>query len=142
MENVQIYKDDILVISSAPFVIHLQLLSQVLMCLENKNQPIKHNKVRMGKKNQVNYLGFILSRQGIWPQEQKMRRFYKWNHQLTLSKLTNFGALSTFTRIFSDNYLIIPNHSPSFLGKIDSFEIVQPNILLIQSNGWWQRKWC
>ena len=75
--NIQVYLDDILVTSNGTFEEHLQLLEKVLHRLQQANFRANLKKCFFAE-SQIEYWGYIISRDGIQPQPKKWKRSSGW----------------------------------------------------------------
>ena len=67
-----VYIDDILVITKGSYEQHLQALHKVLVKLREAGMQLNINKSFFAK-DQVDYLGYVISRSGITPQASKVQ---------------------------------------------------------------------
>ena len=72
MENVVVYIDDILIIGTGTFEEHLVTVEEVLKRLNEKGMQVNAEKSAWAKP-EVEYLGFLITRQGIRPQRKKVQ---------------------------------------------------------------------
>ncbi len=71
LEFVQVYIDDLLTITKSTYEDHLSKLRQVLERLQDANLRVNANKSSFTQE-EVEYLGYILTRQGIKPIPEKV----------------------------------------------------------------------
>ena len=73
MENVLIYIDDILVVTHGSFEEHLEVLEEVFNRLTKKSMQVHPRKCDWFKK-EVDYLGYVINKDGVRPQSQKIEK--------------------------------------------------------------------
>jgi hypothetical protein len=79
MTFIIVYQDDILVLTSGSFDDHLRQLGNVFKQLHHNNLQVNAKKSSFCTL-ETEYLGFILTREGIKPQQQKSMRSFKLPH--------------------------------------------------------------
>ena len=89
LEFVRVYLDDLLVITRSDWDDHLDKLRQVLRVLQQAGLKVNAPKSHFGK-DEVEYLGYVLTRTGIKPQSKKIQAI------LALSPPTNVKLLRRF----------------------------------------------
>ena len=72
MECVLVYLDDVLIIGAGTFEEHMNTVAEVLRKLEERGMQMNPQK-SFWAKPQVEYLGFLVTREGIKPQSKKFR---------------------------------------------------------------------
>ena len=72
LEKVFVYMDDIIIIGDGTFEIHMEDVKEVLERLVHKGLQINPDKSSWAK-DQVEYLGFLLNRDGVEPQPIKIQ---------------------------------------------------------------------
>ena len=72
LEYVQVYLDDLIVIGNASFEAHMKQVGEVLGRLSNMGLQVNPRK-SFWARDEVEYLGFIINREGIRPQPKKSR---------------------------------------------------------------------
>jgi len=72
LEKVFVYMDDIIIIGDGTFEIHMKDVKEVLERLVDKGLHINPDKSSWAK-DQVEYLGFLLNRDGVEPQPMKIQ---------------------------------------------------------------------
>jgi hypothetical protein len=104
MISIIVYQDDILVLTSSSFDDHLQQLINVFKWLH-------HNKLQVNAKKltfcalETKYFGFILTRQGIKPQQQKV------NAILQIAPPCHIEQVGSFIGMLNYYKAMIPCHS-------------------------------
>jgi hypothetical protein len=107
-KNVLVFFDDISVYSKT-WEEHMKPLGQVLSVLEENQFYDKMSKCTFGKE-EVEYLGHIISKKGVKVGPKKIRAITEWPKPKNISKLRGFLGLAGDYRIFINNYahLIAP----------------------------------
>ena len=72
LEGVIVYLDDIIILGSDSFEEHMKIVSEVLRRLEYQGLQVNPLKSFWGQ-HQVEYLGFLITRDGIKPHQRKFR---------------------------------------------------------------------
>ncbi|GBG81426.1 hypothetical protein CBR_g32103 [Chara braunii] len=102
---VVVYLDDILVFSKT-LQEHQGHLRQVLEKLRERNFKINAKKCEWAK-TQVLYLGHVLDRDGIKPEDSKIAAIRDWPTPRTLTELRSFLGLANYYRKFVRNFSTI-----------------------------------
>ena len=89
LDSVVVYLDDILVIGAGSYTEHLAVVSEVLRRLEAKGMQVNPEK-SFWAKPEVEYLGFLITRDGIKPQQKKIQSI------LNIAEPTNQKQLRSF----------------------------------------------
>ncbi|CAN2387656.1 Reverse transcriptase (RNA-dependent DNA polymerase) [Pristimantis euphronides] len=97
-ESVLIYLDDVVVFGSS-FEDHLQKLRQVLGRLRDHGLKIKPNKCQL-LQQRIEYLGHVVTPEGVLPAESKVEAIQKWPRPNTLRELRAFLDLAGYYRRF------------------------------------------
>ena len=82
---------------------HLQHLDQVLTILEEHQFYAKMSKCTFGKQ-EVDYLGHIISQKGVKVDPSKIKVITKWSKPNKISKLRGFLGLTRYYRRFVKKY--------------------------------------
>ena len=101
------YMGNILVMG-ATFKEHLQNLEQVFRCLREANLRLKPSKCHMAKK-EVEYLGYVVSEQGISADPKKVLAVKSFPTPVDLKHLRSFLGLASYYRTFIPNVLKVAN---------------------------------
>ena len=99
---VLVFFDDILIYSKT-LKEHLEHLSQVLTILEENKFYANSSKCTFGKE-EVDYLGHKISKEGVQVDPSKMKAIMEWPKPDNISKLRVFLGLTGHYRIFVKNY--------------------------------------
>ena len=97
IEGVLIYIDDLLIITKGSFEEHILVVEQVLEKMQRKDLQINIDKSHFAVK-EVEYLGYILTTEGIKPQPQKVEAILNINQPKTVKELRGFIGLVNFYR--------------------------------------------
>lgn len=97
-----VYLDDIIVIGRT-FDEHLQNLSTVLQKLREANLHIKPSKCNFCRE-QVNYLGHIVSKAGVATDPEKTAKVSDWPTPMTVQQLQQFLGLASYYRRFVKDF--------------------------------------
>ena len=96
------FLDDLLIVSDS-YEQHEKHLDMILGRLEKHKLSIRIDKCEFFKEN-VNYLGFKVGREGIAPLPQKIDAIKNYPRPLDLYQLRSFLGLTSYYRRFLDNY--------------------------------------
>jgi hypothetical protein len=99
---VLVFFDDILIYSKT-WTKHLKHLEQVLSLLEENQFYAKRSKCTFGK-DEVEYLGHIISKEGVKVDPKKIKAIIEWSKPKSISKLRGFMGLTGYYRRFIKNY--------------------------------------
>ena len=94
---VLIYVDDILIITKGSYDQHLKAVETVLCILRKCGMQINPDKSYFCKQ-EVEYLGYIINRQGIAPQPKKVRAIRNMQRPKTIRQLRRFLGMINFYR--------------------------------------------
>lgn len=97
-----VYIDDIIVFSKDPET-HFENLRKIFLTLQNANMKVQLDKCEF-LKTEVEFLGFIVSSQGIKTNPKKVETIMNFPHPKTLKDLRSFLGLSGFYRRFIKDY--------------------------------------
>ncbi len=79
LEYVRVYLNDLLIISKDTYDDHLSKVRQVLIKLKQAGLRVNTDKSFFAK-DKVEYLGYVLSREGIWPMKEKYPPSWRLTH--------------------------------------------------------------
>ncbi|XP_058445453.1 uncharacterized protein LOC131426604 [Malaya genurostris] len=103
--NVFVYLDDIIVVSNT-FEEHLDMLREVATRLRSANLSINLSKSQFCV-SEVPYLGYILSRQGLRPNPDRVEAIVNFEKPKSLRALRRFLGMCNYYRRFIANYSAI-----------------------------------
>ena len=123
MANVFIYLDDILIAGKSEEE-HLNLLGEVLTRLEAAGVKLKKQKCTF-MQHSVEYLGYNISAEGIWPTQEKIRSIVNAPTPQNVSQLRSFLGLVNYYGKFLSNlsstlaplYGLLQKHSLEVEGR-------------------------
>ena len=98
---VKIFIDDILVYSKN-IEEHKDHLNQVLAILRRKKMVLKAKKAKLFRRS-VEFLGHILSDQGLQPQHDKIKAVLEWKPPTNVHEIRQFVGLANFYRQYVYN---------------------------------------
>ena len=82
LEFVRIYLDNLLCLSNGHFNEHLEDIEKVSVRFQKSNLKVSASKSSFGK-NEIEYLGYVVTRNGIKLQQQRLRSYKRLrDHQL------------------------------------------------------------
>jgi len=116
---VLVFFDDILIYSKT-WKEHLKHLETVLSILEENEFYAKKSKCTFGKE-EVEYLGHIISREGVKVDSKKIQAIKEWPKPKNVSKLRGFLGLAGYYRRFVKNYAHVTAPLTNLLKK-NSFQ--------------------
>jgi hypothetical protein len=99
---VLVFFDDILIYSKT-WKEHMKHLEQVLSLLEKNQFYAKLSKCSFGKE-EVEYLGHVISQEGVKVDPEKIKAITEWPKPKNISKLRGFLGLTGYYRRFIKNY--------------------------------------
>ena len=102
MEEVVVYLDDILIIGAGSYEDHLATISEVLRRLEEMGLQVNPEK-RIWAKLEVEYLGFLVTREGIRPQQKKNQGILNITEPKTQKQLRSFVGMVNYYRSLIPN---------------------------------------
>jgi hypothetical protein len=85
MENVLCFIDDIALITNGSFENHLNQLDEILQGKKENNLQVNGNKSSFCV-IEAEFLGFVLTQQGVKPQVKKSKQLSRWLHRKQSSK--------------------------------------------------------
>ena len=95
LEKVFVYMDDIIIIGDGTFEIHIKDVKEVLERLAHKGLQINPDKSSWAK-DQVEYLGFLLNRDGVEPQPIKIQGILDMDTPETQRHVREFIGMMIF----------------------------------------------
>ena len=95
MEEVIVYIDDILVIGTDSYKKHLAVVQEVLTRLEDKGMQVNADKSSWAKP-EVEYLGFLITREGIKPQRKKIQGILDMSEPKTTKQVRGFIGMVNY----------------------------------------------
>ena len=113
-----VFFDDILVYSKSleDHILHLEIVFQ---CLMTNQFFLKRTKCLLAQES-IEYLGHIISRDGVSPDPEKIRAMVAWPAPTNVKQLCGFLGLTGFYRKFVKHYASIAAPLTNLLKK-DSF---------------------
>jgi hypothetical protein len=112
---VLVFFDDILIYRKS-WEEHIKHVDKVLQILENNQLYVKMSKCAFGKQ-EVEYLGHIVSHEGVKVDPQKIQAITKWPIPKNIKGLRGFLGLTRYYRKFVKNYACIAGPLTSLLKK-------------------------
>lgn len=97
LEYVRAYIDDLLIISKGDFTDHLEKLEAVLVRLRDAGLKVNAAKSTFGV-DECEYLGYVLSREGIRPQDKKVKAILAIEPPKTIKGLRSFLGIVQYYR--------------------------------------------
>jgi hypothetical protein len=116
---VLIFFDDILVYSQS-FEAHVLHLQTVLQLLKDHRWKVKMSKCEFAK-NQVAYLGYVITAQGVATDLEKIKVIENWQTPTNAKELRSFLGLAGFYRKFVKNFGVISRPLFNLLKKYALF---------------------
>ena len=110
LEYVKAYIDDLLIISKDSFQDHLDKLEQVLIKLQNAGLKVNAAKSTFGVA-ECEYLGYVLTRTGIKPQNKKIKAILAINPPKNVKELRSFLGIVQYYRDLWENGVKCLPHS-------------------------------
>ncbi|KAL2098255.1 hypothetical protein ACEWY4_007462 [Coilia grayii] len=100
--SLPLYLDDIVVFSTS-FESHLKRLDLVLQGLQQHNLKLKLAKCNFFQ-SKVNYLGHVISAEGVSTDPEKIRAVVEWKRPRTLTELRSFLGFASYYRRFVEGF--------------------------------------
>ena len=97
MENVLINIDDILVVTHGSFEEHLEILEEVFNRLIKKGMQVHPRKCDWFKE-EVDYLGYVINKEGIRPQTNKIDKMLAIESLKNASEVRSFLGMVNYYR--------------------------------------------
>ncbi|KAL4355503.1 hypothetical protein GQ457_06G006870 [Hibiscus cannabinus] len=117
---VLVFLDDILVFNKS-WPEHLSHLQQVLSKLQEHSFVAKQSKCSFGQEK-VEYLGYIVSREGLAVDSSKVDAIRNWLVPTTIKEVWSFLAITGYYRRFIKGFAIIAAPLTDLLRKEENFE--------------------
>ena len=119
-EFVIVYLDDIMIYSK-DFEEHVEHIDKVLNKLRENNMIIKLKKCKFGERN-IEFLGHIVGRDGLKPDEKKVEKIKKIKIPETITEIRSFLGLCSYYRRFIKNFVKIAKPLYNLVKKDIRFE--------------------
>ena len=118
MENVLIFIDDVLVVTHGSFDEHLRTLRTVIDRLISKGMQVNAKKCEWFK-SEVEYLGYVINKQGVRPQKSKVEKILSIKEPTNASRVRSFLGMMNYYRYMwkQRSTLIAPLTELSTKGK-------------------------
>ena len=100
---------------------HIQCLSTTLQLLQDNSLVLNHKKCSFGK-TKIDYLGHLISVNGVQPDEDKIVAIKRWPRPTTVKELRGFLGLLGYYRRFIRNYGKIAQPLTQLLQKDTDFK--------------------
>ena len=100
-----VYLDDCLIFSKT-FDEHLSRLTEVLSRIRNANLKLSPEKCHLFR-SEVNYLGHILSKDGISPNKDNVAKILQWQRPQTPKEVQSFLGMANYYQRFLQNYFAV-----------------------------------
>ena len=109
LEYVRAYIDDLLILSNSTFEDHLEKLRKVLERLRNAGLRVNATKSTF-LASEIEYLGYLLTRDGIKPQPEKVKAILAINPPTNVKSLRTFIGMVQYYRDMTEkrSHLIAP----------------------------------
>lgn len=104
-DKIWTYLDDI-VVCSADFEEHLELLRKVMTVLRNANLSINVDKCEFAKSS-LKYLGYIIDKDGLRTDPDKVKAIINFPRPTSFTELKRFIGLASWYRRFVENFSIV-----------------------------------
>jgi hypothetical protein len=115
------YLDDLVIFTKGSFEQHMQDLRSVFDRLRHVGLQLKASKCDFAR-NSVNYLGFVVNRQGIQPDERKVHAVSAMEKPQTVKQLRQFLGVVSFYRKFCPKFAQTAHPLYQLLRKIANFK--------------------
>lgn len=112
---VLVFFDDILVYSRS-WTEHLEHVKVVFEILRQQQLFVKHKKCEFGK-DELEYLGHIISGAGVKVDKEKIQAMLDWPRPTTITELRGFLGLTGYYRKFVQDYSLIARPLTNLLKK-------------------------
>ena len=89
LEFARAYLDNLLYHSKGRFIEHLEDVEKFLIHLQNANLKVNASKLSFGR-TRIEYLGYVVTRNGIKPQPKKIEAILKVARPLTVKEVRIF----------------------------------------------------
>ncbi|CAB4418771.1 unnamed protein product [Rhizophagus irregularis] len=119
-EFVTVYLDDIM-IYSRNFEEHLEHVNRVLNKLKENNMIVKLKKCQFGLRN-INFLGHIVGKDGLQPDEKKVEKIKNIKRPETVTEVRSFLGLCSYYRRFIKDFAKIAKPLHNLMKKGTEFE--------------------
>jgi len=100
-----VYVDDVIIFSENEFD-HVRHIDTVLKCLIDANMRVSQEKSRFFEES-VEYLGFILSKDGTKSDPEKVRAIQEYSEPDSVYKVRSFLGLASYYRVFIKDFAAI-----------------------------------
>lgn len=120
LEGVVVYLDDILIIGAESYEEHLCMVEEVLRRLEAQGMQVNPAK-SFWAKSEVEYLGFLITRDGIKPQQKKIQSILNIAEPKTQRQLRSFVGMVNYYRSLWPKRSLIMSPLTSLTGKGTKF---------------------
>ena len=97
LDYVMVYIDDVLVVTKGTYQDHLEKLKTVLERMRSKGIQLEPKKSYFCQ-TQVEYLGYLITREGLKPQQEKVNAIVNMAMPKTVKQLRGFVGLVNFYR--------------------------------------------
>ena len=113
IDGVLVYIDDLLIITKGTFEEHVEGIKLVLQRMKEKDLQINIDKSKFAVQ-EIDYLGYILTREGIRPQPKKVQGILEMKQPKTPKEFRGFIGTVIFTATYSEVAPIISLHYRSY----------------------------
>ena len=117
--GVVIYLDDILIYSEYE-VDHIALVKRELTRLQEHKPSIAPEKCKWHK-SKVNYLGYIISAEGVEMDQEEIKTLLEWNAPETVKDIQSFLGFANFYRRFIEGYYKLTRPLTDLAKKSEKF---------------------
>ena len=115
-----VYLDDVIIYSKT-FEEHLDHLEQVFIRFRNANLKLKGPKCNFAQE-EINYLGYVISKNGILPDSNKLKSIQEWNPPRNVKEIQKFLGLCSYYRRFIQDFAKIAEPLTSMIKKDKIFD--------------------